>query len=125
MCIRDRYIDVQASNATLSAELAHRRVLERRAEQDHQATQDRIDAMLHDGDYHMVFQPVIELATGRTVGAEALARFTSDPQRPPNEWFDEAHQVGRGLELQIAAVAAALDQFEHLPPDAFIAVNIS
>jgi EAL domain-containing protein (putative c-di-GMP-specific phosphodiesterase class I)/FixJ family two-component response regulator len=122
---RALYIDVQTRNATLTAELAHRRAEEHRAEQEHQAKQARIDAMLEHGTYHMVFQPVIDLATGHTVGAEALARFTSQPPRPPNEWFDEAHLVGRNLELEIAAVAAALDQFDQLPPEAFLAVNIS
>ncbi len=49
-------------------------------------------------------QPIHRLAGGRTVGAEALARFPDAGTRPPNLWFDEACDVGLGLELELAAV---------------------
>lgn len=73
----------------------------------------------------MVFQPVADLSTGDVVGAEALARFSCTPIRPPSEWFAEAEQVGRGIELELAAISAALDQVGELPPDVFLAVNVS
>jgi EAL domain-containing protein (putative c-di-GMP-specific phosphodiesterase class I) len=73
----------------------------------------------------MVFQPILDIRTRGLVGVEALARFPMEPQRPPNVWFEEAWTVGRGVDLELAAVAAALDQLQHLPPEAFLAVNVS
>src|SRR5690349_17696184 len=54
----------------------------------------------------MVFQPVVDLATGATVGHEALARFADG--RPPNVWFAEAEALGLGVELDLLAVATAI-----------------
>jgi diguanylate cyclase (GGDEF)-like protein len=67
------------------------------------------------------FQPVLELATGRVSGYEALARM---PTRAPDEWFAQAHRVGLGAELEAAAVAAALAA-PGRPPGTFLAVNVS
>ena len=122
---RALYLDVQARNTTLTAELDHRRRQEDDTEQQRQGKVGRIRSMLEHRRYHMQFQPVFDLQGHRPVGVEALARFTSDPPRPPDEWFDEAHDVGYGVELEVAAVAAAVDQLPLLPPDAFLAVNVS
>ena len=122
---RGLHVDVQACNATLAAEMAHRRTVEEQREHTHHTGEVRIDQILERGDYHMEFQPVTDLATGHTVGAEALARFHHHLHQPPNEWFDQARAVGRGLELEIAAVAAALDLLPQLPPGIFAAINIS
>ena len=73
----------------------------------------------------MLFQPVIHLETGTTVGVEALARFIATPQRPPDEWFAEAALVGLGVDLEIAAINAALRHFSALPVDAYMALNVS
>ena len=43
-----------------------------------------------------VFQPVLELATGRIAGYEALARMPEGPFRPPDQWFNQAHRAGLG-----------------------------
>lgn len=86
---------------------------------------ERIDRVLQTGSVEMVFQPILDIRTRALVGVEALARFPIEPQRPPNVWFDEAWTVGRGVDLELAAVAAALGQLDDLPPDAFLAVNIS
>lgn len=86
---------------------------------------ERIDGILQAGRVAMVFQPILDIRTRALVGVEALARFPVEPQRPPNVWFDEAWTVGRGVDLELAAVAAALGQLHDLPPDAFLAVNIS
>lgn len=85
----------------------------------------RIDGVLQTGSVAMVFQPILDIRTRGLVGVEALARFPVEPQRPPNVWFEEAWTVGRGVDLELAAVAAALDQLKHLPPEAFLAVNVS
>ena len=55
-----------------------------------------------------VFQPLVELATGRLVGYEALSRFNSEVQRSPDAWFNQAQGCGRGLQLEMAAIKAAL-----------------
>ncbi|HEY1761811.1 MAG TPA: EAL domain-containing response regulator, partial [Acidimicrobiales bacterium] len=87
--------------------------------------EDRIRAMesvLEHGPT-MVFQPIVALATGLTVGVEALSRFDSD--RPTDRWFAEAAALGLGTELEIAAIESAFRQFERLGHDEFMAVNAS
>ena len=71
-----------------------------------------------------VFQPVLELATGRVAGYEALARMPDGPFRPPDEWFAQAHRAGLGPALEAAALRAALRA--HGRPDrTFLALNVS
>ena len=70
------------------------------------------------------FQPVLELATGRVCGYEALARFHAEPQRGPDEWFAQAHRAGLGGELEAAALRAALS-VPGRPAGMFLAVNVS
>ena len=65
------------------------------------------------------------LRTGRVVGVEALARFQLEPRRGPDKWFDEAWAIGRGVELELAAVRTALRAFETLPQEVFLAVNVA
>jgi EAL domain-containing protein (putative c-di-GMP-specific phosphodiesterase class I) len=69
--------------------------------------------------------PIVDLATGRIVGAEALARFASEPGRGPNEWFAEAIDVGLGADLELAAVRVALQGLDAMPGDSFVSLNVS
>ncbi|SER61208.1 EAL domain, c-di-GMP-specific phosphodiesterase class I (or its enzymatically inactive variant) [Faunimonas pinastri] len=72
-----------------------------------------------------VFQPVVRLVDDRVVGFEALARFAGLPHRAPNVWFQEAAEVGYGLELEWIAIREALKQFAPLLDRAYVAVNAS
>jgi EAL domain-containing protein (putative c-di-GMP-specific phosphodiesterase class I) len=72
----------------------------------------------------VVYQPIVEIATGRVVGMEALSRFRIAPDRTPDVWFAEAAEVGLGTELQILAFRRALGALEDLPPDVFVSVNV-
>lgn len=70
----------------------------------------------------VVLQPVVDLLTGRIVGAEALARF---PGRSPDEVFAEARGAGDASALEQQALRAALALLPALPTDAHLAVNLS
>ena len=84
-----------------------------------------IEALLERDDAIVpVFQPVLELATGRVAGYEALARMPDGPFRPPDEWFGQAHRVGLGPALEAAALRAAL-RAHGRPERTFLAVNVS
>lgn len=121
---RSLYTQVRDHNAQLNIELALRKAGERRAVQEHQQRLQRITSALAETP-SMLFQPIVDLHTGDVLGVEALARFDYRPQRPPNEWFDEAQAVGLREELELAAVGAALRAFDELPPETFLSVNIS
>lgn len=122
---RALYGRLEQHNAELRADLDARTAAEREAAEEHEQCRLRIDQALAPGGLSIVFQPVADLTTGEIVGAEALARFAPEPYRPPNEWFADADEVGRGAELELAAVAAALEMLDLLPPNAFLAVNAS
>ena len=85
----------------------------------------RIEHVIARGGPRMVFQPVVDLAEGRTLGYEALARFDDEPLRSPDRWFSEAEGVGLGRELEVTAVASALSQLSRFAPDEILGVNLS
>jgi EAL domain-containing protein (putative c-di-GMP-specific phosphodiesterase class I) len=85
-----------------------------------------VEQVLDRGGPSMVFQPIVELATGRTVGVEALSRFDRTPvDRPPDAWFAEAGRLGLGPELEQVAARSALAHLDAVPPHAYLSVNMS
>ena len=85
----------------------------------------RIQQVLTGGMVTMVFQPIIDLQTGRVNGVESLARLTAEPRRTPDLWFIEATNVGLGVELELMAIKEALLQLDLLPPSVYMSVNAS
>jgi len=93
---------------------------------DRRASAARIQAaLLDDRAFRMVFQPITELRKHRTVGVEALARFTGPPKRTPDTWFAEASKAGLGIELELAAIRKAVASRDLLPKTAYLSVNVS
>jgi EAL domain-containing protein (putative c-di-GMP-specific phosphodiesterase class I) len=97
------------------------------AQQRRQVLEDRIARVLDgDGDeLFMAYQPIFDLQDGGVVGLEALARFTSPPDRLTDTWLAEAQAVGRLLELEMACLRAALRDLERLPEEAYLSLNVS
>jgi diguanylate cyclase (GGDEF)-like protein len=85
-----------------------------------------VEALLRRGTdaIRIVFQPVLELATGRVCGYEALARIDGEPVRRPDQWFAQAHRAGLGAELEALALRAAL-AVDDRPAGTFLALNVS
>ncbi|AQA01126.1 diguanylate phosphodiesterase [Mycobacterium sp. MS1601] len=75
-------------------------------------------------DFDVVFQSVHDVASGKVMGVEALARFPCEPFRP-DAFFAQASQLGLGIQLETAIVARVMDLVPCLPDDVFVAVNIS
>lgn len=103
------------------------KVLEDRQEQDalRRATTERLREALDKQQYSTVFQPIVDIRENLIVGWEALARFQSDPYRPPNEWFDDATRVGLREELENAMRRDALEHLPALPPDTYLSLNVT
>lgn len=70
-------------------------------------------------------QPIVSLADGNPVGAECLARFADAGQRGPDRWFDEADEIGRGIDLELLAIRLALATASAGPACGYISVNAS
>jgi EAL domain-containing protein (putative c-di-GMP-specific phosphodiesterase class I)/CheY-like chemotaxis protein len=104
----------------------HEQDAQRQAELGERSQQQkRVAAVLRDEAIAMVYQPVAEVATGRTVGVEALTRFQTEPVRPPDVWFAEAERVGLDIDLQLLTVRHAVRALVKLPAEVFLAVNMT
>jgi EAL domain-containing protein (putative c-di-GMP-specific phosphodiesterase class I) len=82
-----------------------------------------VRAILDAAAVRVALQPVLELRTGEIVGSEALSRFGG--RVPTDRWFKAASKYGLGAELERLCLGAALALLPTLPPDHFLAVNIS
>ena len=83
----------------------------------------RISTAIHDHPT-MIFQPVVAVPTRQVIGAEALARFPPGTGGP-EAWFTTAASVGLRTDLELAAIATALDAIPVLPHHLWLAVNAS
>ncbi len=77
------------------------------------------DSGAHPLQPQIVFQPIVDLATGAQVAVEALSRFPNDD---PATVFEAARMDGTWVELEAAAITVAL---ETRPPGLMLAVNVS
>jgi PAS domain S-box-containing protein len=83
----------------------------------------RLEVIVKSGAFHPVFQPVVELASGRVVGYEALTRFADGD--PPYTRFSAAWSIGSGVELELATLDRAVRIAKNLPPGRWLSVNLS
>jgi diguanylate cyclase (GGDEF)-like protein len=85
------------------------------------------NAIDHD-DLDLVWQPIYRLSEQRTVGVEALARWTCEPWGavPPSEFVRFAERMGLGPKLDLYVIGRALREANALGlPDHGIAVSIN
>lgn len=95
------------------------------AEASPAAVRERVDRALAGDMMITLLQPVVDLRDGHSVGHEALTRFTLEPTQAPDAWFSQAASVGRGLDLEIAAAARALDFSAGMPGEGWLSINVS
>jgi EAL domain-containing protein (putative c-di-GMP-specific phosphodiesterase class I) len=88
---------------------------------------ERIQRLVDGEGLSVAFQPIVDLASGQVVGAEALARFAdADGEKIPTErCFLDAHAVDLGVELELAVIKLALDNHARLPEGRYLALNVS
>jgi EAL domain-containing protein (putative c-di-GMP-specific phosphodiesterase class I) len=114
--VRDLDLRVAAQDAHLAATAAPR---------------ERLSAIVHRSErvlaepegLRIALQPIVDLETGAWVAVEALARFPDN--RPPDQWFTEAHEAGIGIPLERLALERALQTLPFLPPGVSLSVNAS
>ena len=85
---------------------------------------------LERGEFGLAYQPIVELADGRLLGFEALARWV-DPPTPgmgPAQFIPVAEDSGLigalGAEL-LGQACGQLAHWQRVRPDVFVSVNIS
>src|SRR3990172_1238978 len=117
--LADRLPELEAFAAMASALLAPG--IEGRQRDD--ALRSSVMRSIEDHAFEPVFQPIVDLSTGPTVGYEALTRFADGVRPDPR--VPAAAAAGLGLELEAATLMAALVAARRLPADGFVSLNVS
>jgi PAS domain S-box-containing protein len=104
-----------AATALLALDLQAERVASRR----------RLDLgkLIHAHAYSLLFQPIVEIADGRTRGYEALTRFLDGEH--PDARLAAAWSIGVGSELELAMLSDAIEAGWQLPEGLWLNVNVS
>lgn len=109
-------VDFSTTPSALLAERLH-------AHRQEREIREAIAGILAEQAFHPVFQPIIDLISGDTVGHEALTRFDSD--RRPDLVFADAQAVGLGVDLELATLRSAIEAARDLPAGLWLDVNVS
>jgi PAS domain S-box-containing protein len=102
-----------------------RQTIERMTSDEHAEWAERIRVVLRDESIEIVFQPVLDLETGKPFAIEALSRFPGDPSLTPDRWFGQAWEVGVGVPLELLAVRKAAEAIPRLPGGIGLSINAS
>lgn len=106
--------------ASVAAGLLSPGLTERGRDQARNAVLDRV---IKNTEFFPVFQPIVDLRSKVPVGFETLTRFNDGTR--PDVRFIEATLLGRGCDLELATLRAAMETAHHLPDDAFVSINVS
>jgi hypothetical protein len=71
----------------------------------------------------VLLQPIVDLATGAPLRAEALSRFPVEWGKAADTVFAEAHSVGLGDDLELLALRKAAAHLPHV--GGYISMNVS
>jgi EAL domain-containing protein (putative c-di-GMP-specific phosphodiesterase class I) len=115
---RDKSLmDVLASAAAVIIEP------EVRSQERRTQIEDRLGPLIADGGPVVALQPIVDLATGARVGAEALSRFPAEWGMAPDVVFAEAHSVELGHRLELLALERAAAHLDVV--GGYVAMNVS
>lgn len=89
----------------------------------HEEIESRLLPLFEAGGPRVVVQPIVDLATGVRIGAEALSRFPAEWDKAPDVCFEEAHSIGRGHDMEVQALASAADYLTQI--SGYVAMNVS
>ncbi|WP_165820288.1 EAL domain-containing protein [Microvirga sp. KLBC 81] len=120
--LNERDLRTMRAFAEVTGHLLDRDISERQERDDEIA---RINSVIEHDQISIVYQPIYKLDENTVAGFEGLARFPEAGSRPPNEWFAAAAEVGLGVQLETIPIAKALAALPLLPPDVYLAVNVS
>lgn len=120
--LNKRDLQIMRSFADIAAEQIQK---EHAANRELIAKRERITDMLANSRFSIALQPIWAFQGGKLVGFESLSRFNAAPLRTPDLWFAEAADVGLGVELELAAIRAALAAAANLPADIYVTINAS
>lgn len=130
-CCFNRSADPTLTERDLSlmrvfAELAGKMIdRERRLNATSRINRNRIQNAFKDDAIYMVFQPIFDLNGDKIVGFESLARFTGPEARTPDLWFNEAHEIGLGVQLEMRAIEIALKALPEIRKPVYLSLNAS
>lgn len=113
------------ASAEIVLELAGRLKAQDERERSRTAQEHAIREVMRLNQIDIVFQPIVDLGSGKVVGAEALSRFTAEPIRSPDQWFADAAQVGLDQELELFAIERALEASAKVGLSCWISFNLS
>jgi hypothetical protein len=85
--------------------------------------ESRIGPVIDNGGPVVLLQPIVDLATRRRVGVEALSRFPREWDLAPDLCFADAHLIGEGDRLELLALQRAADHLAHVT--GYVAMNVS
>ncbi len=122
LSLNSRDLEVMRAFASLCADQIN---VQLNAQSAEQAKRDAIENVLLTGAFEIALQPIMRLQDQQTAGYEALCRFSPQPYRAPNLWFDDAAKVGLQVALELHVIEVALAILPALKETCYLAVNTS
>ena len=96
------------------------------AKRDRRVREVRLREACDPKSINSVFQPIVDLETGKVEMYEALTRFNCGHELNTAQWFEEAVNLGMSVELEIAALARTIDALvKNGDTNLKVSVNVS
>lgn len=92
---------------------------------ERQNLRQRIQSVIDDARFTIHYQPIFRIQDHDLVGHEALTRFMAEPVRSPDQWFDEAIDIGLNVQLELAVIRRILADLHRFPSGTYLSINIS
>jgi EAL domain-containing protein (putative c-di-GMP-specific phosphodiesterase class I) len=121
--LNQRDLSVMRAFADLAAEQIQAEI---DRDHDQKLLRSRLRAILDRRDFDIVFQPAIRIDSPQVAFVEAFSRFRpGEPDLSTEAWFEAAHRLGLGVELELLAAQSALACLESLPAGTAMSINLS